>query len=129
MATILYNAVRFLEPSLGWHTVLAAFSILVAFGWLLVKFAYGTDVPKIKGIPELPGSLPFFGHLKSLGIDHPSAFENFAAKTNSGVAQAKLGNRRILVINSFEAAQDIIVKNSSATIDRPRFHTFHSGEP
>ena len=110
----------FLKPSI-WH-LLTAISVLATLAWLLFKYAYGTDIPKIKGIPEPAGALPFYGHLKSLSIDHPSAFEKF----KEPVAQAKLGNRRILVINSFEAAQEIMVKHSAATIDRPLFHTFHS---
>ncbi|KAL4964520.1 cytochrome P450 [Aspergillus stella-maris] len=87
--------------------------------------AFNTDIPPIKGIPELPNSIPLFGHLKSLGLDHASAFEAAYKANGHEAIQAKLGNRRVLVLNSFAAAQEIIVKNASATIDRPLLYTFH----
>lgn len=107
--------------------VSAAVTIVLAYGaWWLFKVAYRTDIPKIKGIPELPGSIGFFGHLKFLGADHASGFQDAYKKHKHEVVQAKLGNRRVLVLNSFAAAQEMIVKNATYTIDRPLFYTFHS---
>lgn len=34
-----------------------------------------TDIPKIQGIPEIPGALPIVGHLLELGDDHASVCE------------------------------------------------------
>ena len=34
-----------------------------------------TDIPKIKGIPEIPGALPITGHLLELGEDHATVCE------------------------------------------------------
>ncbi|KAL4945820.1 hypothetical protein BDV06DRAFT_229721 [Aspergillus oleicola] len=93
--------------------------------YLVAKSAFCTDIPRVKGIPELPNSIPFFGHLKALGSDHASAFETAYRAHGHEVVQAKLGNRRVLVLNSFAAAQEFMVKNASATIDRPLFYTFH----
>ncbi|KAL5342332.1 cytochrome P450 [Aspergillus crustosus] len=93
--------------------------------YLLFNTAFCTDVPKLKGIPELPNAVPFYGHLKALGTDHASAFQEAYKKHNHEVVQAKLGTKRVLVLNSFEAAQEFIVKNASATIDRPLLYTFH----
>jgi len=105
------------------YGLLAASAVGLAY-WLY-KLAYGTDIGFIKGIPEIPGSIPFYGDLKTLGGDHATAFEEFGVKNNWPVLQAKLGNRRILVVNSFDAAQEWMVKNATATISRPWFYTFH----
>lgn len=107
-----------------WQT-LCLVIVVLSVAWRLYNVAYATDVPKIKGIPELPNARPFYGHLKALGDDHPTAFKDYYTKNNYEVVQAKLGNRRILVVNSYKAAQEFMVKNASATIDRPLFYTFH----
>ncbi|KAL2412759.1 Phenylacetate 2-hydroxylase [Exophiala dermatitidis] len=108
---------------------------VVIFGVLILSFlvsrwlyqqAFGTDVAKIWGIPEPAGAVPVYGHLKALGSDHASKLQQWSRENNWPVFQARLGNRRIIVLNTFEAAQDFIVKNASATIDRPLFYTFHS---
>jgi phenylacetate 2-hydroxylase len=105
--------------------VLGIFFIAILCFWIYQQ-AYGTDVPFIKGIPEAPGSVPFFGHLKALGNDHPSKLQEWGVTRDWPVFQVKFGNRRFLVLNTFEAAQDFMVKNANATIDRPLFYTFHS---
>ncbi|KAI1245644.1 hypothetical protein MGN70_012536 [Eutypa lata] len=89
-------------------------------------WAFLTDIAPIKGIPEAPGSVPFFGHLQVLGLDHPSKFEEWGTENNWPIVQARLGRRRVLVLNGFKEAQEWIVKNASATIDRPLFYTFHT---
>lgn len=93
--------------------------------YLLYTAAYGTDIPHIRGIPEPSGAVPFYGHIKALGDDHPSALQAWSVRNGWPLLQAKLGNRRIVVLNTFEAAQHFIQKNASATIDRPIFWTFH----
>lgn len=99
--------------------------VIFACRWLYQQ-AFGTDIGKIAGIPEAAGAVPFYGHLKALGRDHASKLQQWATMNKWPVFQARLGNRRIIVLNTFEAAQDFIVRNASATIDRPLFHTFHS---
>ncbi|KAL4809423.1 cytochrome P450 [Aspergillus unguis] len=100
--------------------------VLGAILFLTIRL-FKTDIPKLKHVPELPNALPLYGHLKHLGNDHASAFESFYKENTqtNAVVQARLGNRRVLVLNSFAAAQEFIVKNASATIDRPLFYTFH----
>jgi hypothetical protein len=36
-----------------------------------------TDIPYIKGIPEIPGALPIVGHLLKLGEDHATSCEKW----------------------------------------------------
>lgn len=106
------------------QTAILTIAILL-LAYFLYNAAYGTDIPHIRGIPEPSGAVPFYGHIKAMGDDHPSALENWSVRNAWPLLQAKLGNRRIIVLNTFEAAQHFIQKNASATIDRPIFWTFH----
>lgn len=117
-ATFLLSHKPLLLTSLGVLLIL-----IVAY---LYTQAFLTDIAPIKGIPEAPGSVPFFGHLQVLGLDHPSKFEEWGTENNWPIVQARLGRRRVLVLNGFKEAQEWIVKNASATIDRPLFYTFHT---
>jgi phenylacetate 2-hydroxylase len=104
---------------------LAASSIVTYLLVLIYRQAFSTDIPHIPGLPEPSGARPFYGHLNVLGCDHPSKFEEWSVKNNWPVIQAKFGTRRVVVLNTFQAAQEFIVKNATATIDRPLFWTFH----
>ncbi|KAE8386177.1 cytochrome P450 [Aspergillus alliaceus] len=90
---------------------------------LLFKLANQTDIPKIKHLPELPG-VPVFGSLLHLGKHHARNCARYA-KTYGDVFQARLGNRRFIYANSFEAVKELWIKNQSALISRPTFWTFH----
>ncbi|KAI0020434.1 cytochrome P450 [Xylariomycetidae sp. FL0641] len=104
------------------HVVLA---LGVAALFLLYKLATGTDIPYIKGIPEIPGAVPFFGHLLKLGDDHATVCEKWWKQGHGSVFQIKLGNRRAVVFNSFEDCRKALVGHQSALIDRPKLYTFH----
>lgn len=66
---------------------LAVIAIILA----LIKFLSATDVPKIKGLPEIPG-VPIFGNLIQLGTDHARITAKWAAKYGP-VFQTRLGNK------------------------------------
>lgn len=102
--------------------VAVAFILLVCL-WLYQQ-AFETDIGRIKGIPEAPGAVPFYGHLKALGNDHASQFQRWGKENDWEVMQARLGTQRVIVLNSYRAAQEWIVQNQSITIDRPLFWTF-----
>jgi len=91
---------------------------------LLFKLLYATDVPKIKNLPEIPG-LPIFGNLYQLGTDHARVAKKWATKYGP-VFQTRLGNRRVIFVNSYESVRHIWITHQSALISRPTFHTFHS---
>ncbi|KAK5462922.1 hypothetical protein LTS15_002634 [Exophiala xenobiotica] len=84
-----------------------------------------TDIPKIKGIPEIPGALPIFGHLLQLGQDHATVCEGWWRKYRQSVFQIRLGNTRAVVVNSFEDAKQMLIGHQTAVIDRPTLYTFH----
>jgi hypothetical protein len=50
-----------------------------------------TDVPKIKGLPEIPG-VPLFGNLIQLGDRHAKVAAEWA-KTYGPVFQVRMGNK------------------------------------
>jgi hypothetical protein len=88
-------------------------------------FFFYVDIRKIDGIPEIPAGELLAGHLYQLGSDHATTAENWSAKYDWPVFQLRMGYRRAVIINSFEAAREWLVKNQSATVDRPWFYTFH----
>lgn len=68
--------------------LLAVFAVLCLIG---IKYGNRTDIPKIKGLPELPG-VPFFGSLVMLGKHHSRNCARLA-KQYGDVFQVRLGNR------------------------------------
>ncbi|EPE33065.1 Cytochrome P450 [Glarea lozoyensis ATCC 20868] len=108
------------------HNTFAVTGILIlllvsVFYWISTK----TDIPYIKGIPEIPGALPIFGHLLALGDDHATVCESWWRKYGTSVFQIRLGNTRAVVVNSFEDTKRMLIGNQSAVIDRPTLYTFH----
>jgi phenylacetate 2-hydroxylase len=66
-------------------------SVLAGIALLLYKYAVGTDIAKIKNLPELPG-VPIFGSLFLLGKHHARNCAHLVAKYGP-VFQVRLGNR------------------------------------
>ncbi|KAG6303000.1 hypothetical protein E4U45_002488 [Claviceps purpurea] len=98
-------------------------AIVVAL-YVLVRFLSTTDKPKIKGIPEIPG-VPVFGNLIELGTDHARVAQRWATKYGP-VFQTRLGNQRIIFVNSYDTVRHFWITHQSSLISRPMFHTFHS---
>ncbi|CAG9945814.1 unnamed protein product [Clonostachys rosea f. rosea IK726] len=98
---------------------------VILFSYLLYQVAFATDIPHIKGLPEIPGAVPIFGHLLSLGEDHASSCEKWWRQYNQSVFQIKLGNTRAVVVNSFDDCKKMLLGNQNAVIDRPKLYTFH----
>ncbi|PSN73041.1 phenylacetate hydroxylase [Corynespora cassiicola Philippines] len=92
--------------------------------FFLYKLLYGTDTPRIKGIPEIPG-LPLFGSLLELGENHAKVAQGWAKKYGP-VFQVRMGNRRIVFANTFDSVRHFWITNQSALISRPTLHTFHT---
>lgn len=92
--------------------------------WFLLKYLNSTDIPKIKGLPE-PFGWPIFGNLFQLGENHALALLTLSEKFGS-VFQIRLGNRRIVVANSYDSIREIWIKNQSSLISRPMLYTFHN---
>ncbi|EXJ93610.1 hypothetical protein A1O1_02002 [Capronia coronata CBS 617.96] len=105
------------------YTLWIVGGIVLVYG--LYWWATSTDIPKIKGIPEIPGAIPVFGHLLKLGEDHATVCEAWWRKYRQSVFQIRLGNTRAVVVNSFDDAKQMLVGHQNAVIDRPTLYTFH----
>jgi phenylacetate 2-hydroxylase len=103
---------------------IAAVTVMASAIYVYLKWFY-VDIPKIAGIPEIPGGELLAGHLYQLGEDHAATAEKWSAQYGWPVFQLRMGMRRAIVVNSFESAKEWFVKNQSATLDRPWFYTFH----
>lgn len=92
---------------------------------IYLRYFY-VDLGRIEGIPEIPGGTPTAGHLYMLGEDHASTAERWAITKSWPIYQIRLGYRRAIILNSFDAAREWIVTKQTSTIDRPWLYTFHS---
>ncbi|CAG7953342.1 unnamed protein product [Penicillium nalgiovense] len=99
--------------------------VVVLLTYVLYTIMYSTDIPHIKGMPEIPGAVPMFGHLLKLGEDHATVCEKWWRQYNHSVFQIKLGNTRAVVVNSFDDCKKMLLGSQNAVIDRPKLYTFH----
>lgn len=97
---------------------------VVAIVLAAIKIIDSTDIPKIKGLPEIPG-VPLLGNLRQLGDNHAVNAQKLARKYGP-VFQVRLGNRRIVFANTFDSVRYLWIQNQSALISRPTLHTFHT---
>jgi phenylacetate 2-hydroxylase len=92
--------------------------------YLVYQRLSSTDVPKIDGLLEAAG-WPVFGSLFELGDNHSAALSRMS-KNLGPVFQIRMGNKRIVVANSYDSIKELWTKNQSALISRPTLHTFHA---
>ncbi|TPX09751.1 uncharacterized protein E0L32_009090 [Thyridium curvatum] len=100
-------------------------SAALAIAALVYLYFFYVDYPKIKGIPEAHGGDLLAGHFYQLGADHAVTAERWSKENNWPVFQIRMGRRRAVILNSFNSSREWMVKNQTATVDRPWFHTFH----
>ncbi|OAK99049.1 cytochrome P450 [Phaeosphaeriaceae sp. SRC1lsM3a] len=112
---------------MGFRTILLLERLPTGYTAIAAGFALltRTDIPYIKGIPEIPGAFPITGHLLQLGDDHATVCERWWRKYGHSVFQIRLGNTRAVIVSSFEDCKKILVSNSQGLIDRPKLFTFH----
>lgn len=102
----------------------AAGFTLVAVLFFVIRYLSRSDIPKIKGLPQIPG-VPIFGNLLQLGDCHARKAASWVKKYGP-VFQVRLGNRRIVFANTYDSVKQIWINNQSALISRPTLHTFHT---
>ena len=76
------------HPEVSGYLIFAVVLAAATFVW---KLLHRTDIPKIKGLPELPG-VPVFGSLVLLGSHHARNCSKLAKKFGP-VFQVRLGSR------------------------------------
>lgn len=64
---------------------------VIAAVYFVIRYLNRTDIPKIKGLPEIPG-VPIFGNLLQLGDQHATVSEKWS-KQYGPVFQVRMGNR------------------------------------
>ncbi|KAG2420373.1 hypothetical protein HFD88_005174 [Aspergillus terreus] len=106
-------------------TILGIAGVIALLSYLIYKTTVATDIPFIKGLPEIPGAVPVFGHLLKLGDDHATVCEKWWRQYGHSVFQIRLGNTRAVVVNSFEDCRKMLLGHQNAIIDRPTLYTFH----
>ncbi|VUC36590.1 unnamed protein product [Clonostachys rosea] len=111
--------------SLNGPIAFLALFVAISVSVLVCLKLFYVDIPKIDGIPEIPNGELLAGHLYQLGADHATTAENWSAQYRWPVFQVRMGCRRAIFLNSFESAREWLVKNNTATVDRPWFYTFH----
>jgi phenylacetate 2-hydroxylase len=104
----------------------SGFSELIIFAITIyvIRCLNRTDTPKIKGIPE-PRGWPILGNILQLGQEHAKNARALAKRLGP-VFQVRLGNRRIVYVNSFASVRHFWISNQSSLISRPKLYTFHS---
>ena len=71
-------------------TVTTVAIAVVTAVYFVIRYFNRTDIPKIKGIPEIPG-VPIFGNLLQLGNKHATVTGKWA-KQYGPVFQVRMGN-------------------------------------
>lgn len=87
-----------------------------------------TDIPRIEGIPEIPGAKPFIGHLHlhggASGFTDARFWTIWGEKLNSELLQVRFGNKRVVIANSFNMVRELFVGHANQTSGRPRQYIF-----
>ncbi|KAK5120929.1 hypothetical protein LTR85_005713 [Meristemomyces frigidus] len=87
-----------------------------------------TNLPVVKGIPEVHGSKLFVGDLDHLGgrtgQNDSSVYSGWAHELETDLFQMRLGDQRTVVANSFQVIKDLWVGRATDLIDRPFQHGF-----
>lgn len=93
-----------------------------------MQAAFATDIPKVKGIPELPGARPFIGHLHLhggvSGVNDGVFWSRWGARLGSELLQVRFGNKRVVIANTFQTVRELFVTNARQTSGRPNQYIF-----
>lgn len=99
--------------------------IILTLALIYLRFFY-VDFPLVRKIPEIPGGSLLHGHLYMLGRDHATTAQKWSQDYGWPIYQVRLGNRRVIFLNSFKVAREWLVTRQSYTVDRPSLYTFHN---
>ncbi|KIX03624.1 uncharacterized protein Z518_07177 [Rhinocladiella mackenziei CBS 650.93] len=95
----------------------------------LYKYSTYTNIPRIKQLPEIPGALPFAGHLHllggALGACDATVWSNWFQRFNWPIFQLRYGNERVVIVNKHADIKELWVSNSAALISRPVPYTMN----
>ncbi|KAF2091592.1 cytochrome P450 [Saccharata proteae CBS 121410] len=90
---------------------------------VLLREARKESFPKISGLPEVPGQLPFVGHLHALGGRQPkndsTVFAEWGEQLHADIFQCRIGDQRTVIVNTFAKMRDLWINRANAILDRP----------
>jgi cytochrome P450 len=76
-------------------------------------------------LPPGPPAEPFLGHLRVIPSDHPEyAYTQWGKDYDSDILHFSVLGRSVIVLNSVQAARDLLDKRGANFSDRPRFVLF-----
>lgn len=85
---------------------------VVTVAYFVIRYLNRTDVPKIKGLPEIPG-IPLFGNLLQLGNQHAVVAGKWA-KEFGPVFQVRMGNRVFAILHHWKCQR--LTRNSGLSL-------------
>lgn len=102
------------------------FSAFVTFvvGFLLLDHVGVFGPKRIKNLPSVP-SLPIAGNLFDV-LDNPARQYSVWAEKYGDVFQMRMGNKIVVVANSFDTVKELWIKNRTSNNSRPVLFTFHN---
>ncbi|KAI1868734.1 uncharacterized protein JN550_006309 [Neoarthrinium moseri] len=113
-----YDFGQSLLSSIGFLTLTGTLAIIY-----LIHESYRSNFPRVKGIPEVSGALPFIGHLHLLGgrsgENDATVFTEWCKKLNSPIVQCRLGDQRTIIVSDFAIIKDLWVGQSNSMIHKP----------
>ncbi|KAH8645458.1 cytochrome P450 [Xylariales sp. PMI_506] len=113
-----YDFKEGLLSSKGVITLFITFSVIY-----LIRESYRSNFSRVKGVPEVPGALPFVGHLHLLGgrsgKNDSTVFSEWTKKANSPIVQCRLGDQRTIIVSDWKIIKDLWVGQSGSMIHRP----------
>ncbi|KAL3459152.1 cytochrome P450 [Aspergillus heterothallicus] len=96
-------------------------SLCLAVGYILLNKSKAHSLP----LPPSPPSNPLLGHLQVIPRDHPEhAFVKWAKEYETDILYFNVLSRPVIVLNSIEAAHELLDKKGANYADRPRFVLF-----
>ncbi|KAH8892154.1 cytochrome P450 CYP621A2 [Thozetella sp. PMI_491] len=105
----------------------AAFILLVVglIAWTGASHYSARRRSKGLALPPGPPELPIIGHLRTIPADNPEYYyEKVSKELGSDVISFNVLGQRVVVLNSVEAAVDLLDKRGANYSDRPRFVLF-----
>lgn len=101
--------------------------VLLAVGILVLLPLLYKHASKPKGLPLPPGppGEPLLGHLRIIPVNHPEFdYTRWGKQYKSDILHFSMLGRSIIVLNSAEAARQLMDKRGANYADRPRFVLF-----
>ncbi|KAI0515470.1 putative cytochrome P450 oxidoreductase [Xylaria bambusicola] len=103
------------------------FFILVAIGAFIFLLGQHQIKRGKKTLPLPPGppGQPLIGHLRVIPVEHPEfQYSRWAKEYNTEILHFNVLGRSIIILDSIEAAHDLLDKRGANYADRPRFVLF-----